>query len=240
MDTHAQTLRQGFDRAARHYDTMVGLNPGYHRHLNKAAQRLIDKLGEGASVLDVGCGSGASTRALYRRGAGTVFGVDASPGMIEQARAKSWPRPTEFVVSLAQELQDHPHPRLREPFDGVFAAYLIRNVPAPQRDEVLRCLVERLRPGGSIVLVEYGLGKARWPRWVWNLVCWMTVIPMAAVLVRDTSLFRYLWKSVHEADAPQRLSARLWTAGCTQVEHHAVNGWQRGILHVWVARRPES
>lgn len=41
---------------------------------------------EGAAVLDVGCGSGAYTRLLRRRGAADVLGVDVSPGMVEVAR----------------------------------------------------------------------------------------------------------------------------------------------------------
>ncbi|MEU3712775.1 class I SAM-dependent methyltransferase [Streptomyces catenulae] len=49
---------------------------------------LVGALGvvEGASVLDVGCGSGAYARLLRRRGAAEVVGVDVSAAMVAEAR----------------------------------------------------------------------------------------------------------------------------------------------------------
>ncbi|BAU83478.1 hypothetical protein SLA_2552 [Streptomyces laurentii] len=49
---------------------------------------LLHALGpvEGASVLDIGCGSGAYARLLRQQGAARVLGVDLSPGMIDTAR----------------------------------------------------------------------------------------------------------------------------------------------------------
>lgn len=234
---HNETLRSGFDRASKHYDLMVGLNPGYHRHLRNAAQKLMEELGSQPEILDLGCGSGASTKALYDEGAGQVLGVDASPGMIAQARKKRWAVPTDFEVCFAQALDTCAHPRLKRPFDGVYAAYLIRNVPSHQRDAVLTSMFKHVAVGGKIVLVEYGLSKAWLPRVIWDLVCWLTVIPLSKVIVKDTSLFRYLWKSVHEADSPRVLGERLERAGFTEVQRHRVSGWQRGILHIWTGRR---
>ena len=61
-----------------------------------------------ALVLDLGCGSGASTRAVLDAWAGlggaapgqlSVRGVDASEGMVAQARTKEWPAAVELVVS---------------------------------------------------------------------------------------------------------------------------------------------
>ncbi|MFF9480699.1 class I SAM-dependent methyltransferase [Streptomyces sp. NPDC014733] len=49
---------------------------------------LVGALGDvaGASVLDVGCGSGAYARLLRRRGAAEVVGVDVSAAMVAEAR----------------------------------------------------------------------------------------------------------------------------------------------------------
>src|SRR4051794_11564060 len=38
-------LAEDFDRAAPRYDLLVGLNPGYHRHLRSAARALREALG---------------------------------------------------------------------------------------------------------------------------------------------------------------------------------------------------
>ena len=110
-------VHEAFDEAADRYDLMVGLNPGYHGHLRSAAEALAERLprpsgNNGAALLrlaDLGCGSGASTRALLhatqRIGVrATIVGVDASAGMLEQARAKPWPPGVSFEVGLAEEL----------------------------------------------------------------------------------------------------------------------------------------
>lgn len=97
-------ITRAFDRAAARYDLMVALNPGYHRHLHAAARALIDALpvpyppGRPARLVDLGCGSGASTTALLHE-FGTLqtetghrvelLGLDASGGMLDRARRKS-------------------------------------------------------------------------------------------------------------------------------------------------------
>ena len=97
-------LADAFDRAAPTYDAMVALSPGYHDQLRTAAEALVGRMplasgGRPAAVLDLGCGSGASTRAVLEAWAAAgrdpatleVTGVDASQGMVDQARAKTWP-----------------------------------------------------------------------------------------------------------------------------------------------------
>ena len=89
---------EAFDEVADRYDLMVALNPGYHAHLRHSAAVLAAGLvpGQGSRVVDLGCGSGASTRALVdelnRAGVrAEVLGVDGSAGMLAQAATKSWP-----------------------------------------------------------------------------------------------------------------------------------------------------
>ena len=89
-------LADAFDRAAPTYDSMVGLSPGYHAQLRGATEALVTPLTEAndppVRVLDLGCGSGASTAALieaWTAAGGSpdglrVTGVDASTGMVQQ------------------------------------------------------------------------------------------------------------------------------------------------------------
>lgn len=102
-----------FDAAAATYDRMVNLNPGYHRHLQAAADALVEKLPEGRdlTVIDLGCGSGASTDALvnsmgHRGQAFTAIGVDGSAGMLHEARSKPWPTWVSFRQARAEDLSD--------------------------------------------------------------------------------------------------------------------------------------
>lgn len=66
---------------------------GYSRHVELACPGIVKLLqthglGTGDRVLDVGCGSGLLARALLGEGF-AVHGVDASPAMIELARANA-------------------------------------------------------------------------------------------------------------------------------------------------------
>lgn len=145
------TTATAFDRGASRYDLMVALNPGYHRELRRAAKVLAASLGperEGG-LLDLACGSGASTRALVDAlPEGTpITGLDASAGMLEQARRKNWPAGVSFDRAVAGALDVDAVGR--ESFAGVQACYLFRNVPAAERDRAVAEVFALLRPGGG-------------------------------------------------------------------------------------------
>ncbi len=256
---------EAFDAVADRYDLMVGLSPGYHRQLRSSAERLVrgvlaDGPGGDATrplrLLDLGCGSGASTRALVdavcrivgaRPGgpgaAPSVLGVDGSEGMLESARAKRWPGWVRFArgraealttaLSTQPELADaHAHGGL----DGVLAAYLVRNVD--DRDALLRSVHDALRPGGVLVVHDYSVRGRPVSTLVWTAVCWGVIVPLGWVTSRHTAIYRYLWRSVLDMDSTAVLEDRLRRAGFVDVETRPVPGWQRGTVHSVVGRRP--
>ena len=226
-----------FDAGASRYDLLVGLNPGYHRHLRTAATALSDAAAEHGRLVDLGCGSGASTAALLRIFGDSVEiqGVDASAGMLAQATAKSWPSGVTFVEGRAGELDR----LLDAPVDGILAAYLFRNVPAGQRDAALADAWAALRPGGGLVVLEYSVaGNANATR-VWRAVCRAVIRPLAALTGGHPSLYEYLERSVLDFDTVPVFAERLRQTGFIEVASCTVNGWQRGILHVIRGRRPE-
>ena len=222
---------------------MVSLNPGYHAHLRTAAGRLAERLDhpQSAELLDLGCGSGASTDALLQAfgRSSTVTGIDASEGMLTAARAKAWPAGVRFVHGRAEQLANERAAwGIPAAVDGALAAYLFRNVPEPDRDPVLQAVHERLRPGGALVVLEYSVAGSRLAQLIWTMVCWLIVIPLALVLTRQTRIYRYLWRSVLRFDRIDDFTGRMRRAGFTDIETRTVGGWQRGILHVVTARRP--
>jgi ubiquinone/menaquinone biosynthesis C-methylase UbiE len=243
MPDHQVT--DAFDRGAGRYDLLVSLNPGYHRHLRSAAQvlatRLGGRVGQDAFVVDLGCGSGASTAALVSElpGGTEILGIDASAGMLAKATAKSWIPQVSFRQARAEELPAVLADRTR-PVDGVLAAYLFRNVPAEHLDPALAGVVGTLAPGGWLVVQDYALASGRLPRWLWHLVCWLVVIPLSALVRSDPSLYRYLWRSVLRFDSADDLARRLAGAGLVDVAYRTVPGWQHGILHTFVGRRCDS
>ena len=240
-------LADAFDRAAPTYDAMVALSPGYHDQLRTAAEALVDRLpapgaGDGAlRVLDLGCGSGASTQAVLdawsaggRPADGlSVTGVDASEGMVGQARHKPWPASVTLVVSDAVAyLESLPSGSV----DGVLAAYLLRNVP--DRARLVTEVARVLRPGGGIVIHDYSVAGSARARAVWAAVCHGIIIPLAVVMRSDVPLHRYLYTSVRDFDSVDRICERLLAAGLVDVKHRSFPGWQHGLVHTVAGSAP--
>lgn len=233
----SEAVTAAFDAGAGRYDLLVGLNPGYHDHLDAAARALRQGVRPGASLVDLGCGSGASTAALLRAfGDVEVLGVDASAGMLAQARAKRWPAGVEFRQGLAGSLA----PTLTALVGGVLAAYLFRNVPESQRDAALADAFAALEPGGALVVLEYSVAGSRRAAWTWRGVCRCVILPLATLTGGNRGLYEYLERSVLDFDTVPGFCDRLVAAGFTGVESRTVSGWQRGILHVIRARKPLS
>ncbi len=237
----------GFDDAAPHYDLMVRLNPGYHRHLRMSAQHLgppgtrrTPAAARGLRLLDLGCGTGASTAALLRAYPGaTVVAVDGSAGMLAAARSKPWPPGVRFVHARAEGLEETLQDQGVAPgFDAVMAAYLVRNVT--DRDGVLRGVQAVLRPGARLVVHEYSVADSWSARVRWRAVCRGVVVPLAWLVSGDTSLYRYLQRSVLEFDGVHAFEDRLRRAGFVEVRTVPSTGWQRGILHTFVARTSDG
>jgi ubiquinone/menaquinone biosynthesis C-methylase UbiE len=271
-DVDVADVPAAFDRAAATYDVMVNLNPGYHRHLQSAADALAESLpsGRALTVVDLGCGSGASTDALvnsmgHRGQAYTAIGVDGSAGMLAEARAKPWPTWVSFAQARAEDLSAvrESLPGLRggsaaengssgshgssgengsgrsggeNGVAGVLAAYLFRNIG--DRDAVLRSVWDLLAPGGVLVVQDYSVAGSSAARVTWNAVSWSVVIPLSKIINRDTSIYRYLWRSVLDNDSVDVFADRMQRAGFVDVEHRTVDGWQRDILHTYRGRKP--
>ncbi|MEE1770103.1 class I SAM-dependent methyltransferase [Streptomyces sp. JV185] len=227
-------LARAFDHASGTYDRLTAFNPGYRTDLLRSARRLrLPGDGAGLHVLDLGCGTGASTRALLRTAPrARITAVDASSGMLSRARAKPWPARVRFLHLAAEEVAA----AQAGPFDAVFAAYLFRNVTDP--DAVLETVRTRLlRPGGRLAVHEYSLAGSLAYRALWTAVCRGVIIP-AGTLSGDQALYRHLWRSVLDFDTAPAFTTRLNSAGFADVRAIPVAGWQTGIVHTFLARTP--
>jgi len=234
-------LSEAFTSSARRYDLLTRLNPGYQRELRRAARKLATMLDHtGRPVIwDLGCGTGLSTRALLKAMPhAKIIGVDASAGMLEAARAKDWPAETEFILDRVENLVANP--QLDETPDGVFAAYLLRNIPAEDRTEVLASIREFMGPDSPLVLHDYSVADSNAARAKWTLVCFMIVIPLAALTGAKTSLFTYLWRSVMDNDTTANVLTRLATAGFRDATVSTAKGWHRKVLYTYTARNQGS
>ncbi|MFF8830914.1 methyltransferase domain-containing protein [Streptomyces sp. NPDC015131] len=228
-------LATAFDRAALTYDRLTAANPGYHTDLRRSARRLrLPDGGAGLRVLDLGCGTGSSTRALLEAAPhARITAVDASSGMLDRARAKQWPDRVTFRHLPAEELADAVG---EESYDAVFAAYLFRNVTDP--DAVLTSVRAVLREGGRLGVHEYSLSGSAAHRALWTAVCGGVILPFGT-LTGDRELYHHLWRSVLDFDTAPAFAARLARTGFTSVRTLPVAGWQTGVAHTFLAGRGE-
>lgn len=223
-----------FDRVARRYDLLTGLNPGYHRHLRMSARRL--DVAAGASILDLCCGTGASTAALIAEHPDArITAADASRGMLEEAQSKL---PPDTVRLIQADAMDPRSAGITGPFDGIFMAYGIRNMSDP--DRCLTELFDLLAPGGRACFHEYSVADSAWARVRWQAVATGIIIPGGLVTSGTTRIYRYLRRSVLDFDGIEAFEARLRAAGFEDVRTQPMDGWQRGIVHSFLARRPGS
>jgi ubiquinone/menaquinone biosynthesis C-methylase UbiE len=229
-----RSVPRAFDDHAPTYDRLVGANPGYHDHLRLSAQRMgLPDRGRGLRLLDLGCGTGASTAALLEVAPeAEIVAVDASAEMLREARRKIWPDRVSFVQGDAQRLGAV---GVHGPFDGILAAYLLRNLADP--DVALRAFRELLRPGAPMAVHEYSVRDSLRSKAIWTAVCWTIIIPMGRVRTGSGDLYRYLWRSVLRFDGVRALTRRLRDAGFVDVRTQTMSGWQQDVVHTVLGRR---
>lgn len=219
-----------FNKTASRYDLLTALNPGYNRHLELSARRL--GCAPNARLLDLCCGTGLSTAALRKvYPLAEIVALDASQGMLDIARQKAGLRAT-FVLGDAT---DPAAAGVEGSFDGILMAYGIRNLPDPNKG--LRNLFNLLRPGGTVAFHEYSVNDSMPSKVVWNTVCSGVIIPSGFLFTGDAGMFRYLQRSVNTFDGVRAFEERLRNAGFVGVHTEAMDGWQRGIVHTFIARR---
>lgn len=231
----ATSVIKSFDAHARTYDRMVGANKGYHEHLRFSARRMgLPNGGAGLRLLDIGCGTGASTAALFDSAPeAEIVAVDASGEMLAEARRKTWTGKVTFVQGDVEDLEGA---GVTGPFDGIMAAYLLRNVEDP--NAALRTFYALLRPGAPMALHEYSVADSARSRFVWSAVSWGIIIPLGKLRTGDAGLYRYLWRSVLDFDGVEALTTRMRACGFIDVRHQTMPGWQQHIVHTFLGRRP--
>ena len=147
-ETRGSTIRQ-----AKYYDLLVRvLTLGRENALRAESIRLA-AIQPGATVLDVGCGTGSLTlRAQAAAGnQGTVYGIDAAPEMIEVARQKAaqQKRDVQFQVGVIEALQ---FPDTT--FDVVLSSLMFHHLPDDLKRLSLAEIYRVLKPGGRLLIVD--------------------------------------------------------------------------------------
>lgn len=116
--------------------------------VHKYGNSMIDMIDadEGSTVLDLGCGNGALTKALQDKGF-MVKGIDASHELLEIAR-KNYPN-IEFIQADAADFS------VEKPVDAVFSNAVFHWIDKDRQSDMLKCVYKALKENGQFVF-EFG------------------------------------------------------------------------------------
>tara|TARA_B100001142_G_scaffold40338_1_gene35944 strand:+ start:70 stop:843 length:774 start_codon:yes stop_codon:yes gene_type:complete len=120
--------------------------------IQNMAYDLIDELSpqSGESIIDLGCGTGAMTHEIFRRGA-AVEGIDSDYEMVQTAMAR-YPN-IKFRCISGEEFT------VKEPVDAVFSNAVLHWIKKP--NPVIIKVAAALKPGGRFVAEMGGEGNVK-------------------------------------------------------------------------------
>lgn len=185
----------------------------------------------GLRALDLASGTGDLAFAAASRGA-SVVGLDVTHRMLQLAAVKAAGQPpgagpTSFVTGDMCAL---PFPPAH--FDIVTTGYGLRNVP----DLTLALAEIRrvLRPGGTLVSLDFNRPENVIVRGVYLAYLWTVGGALGWLLHRDPDTYRYIPASIRRYPGAARVAALMRTEGFSQARWIPVLG---GLMAIHVARK---
>jgi ubiquinone/menaquinone biosynthesis C-methylase UbiE len=143
-DKTTRSIRESYDRLAEEYTRRIA-DELQHKPLDRELLDRFAKQTKGRDdVCDMGCGPGHVARYLRDAGA-SVFGLDLSPGMLEQAQKLNPDIPFREGNMLSLDMPDGT-------LAGVAAFYAIVNIPRQSLPLVFREIWRVLQSRGLLLL----------------------------------------------------------------------------------------
>jgi demethylmenaquinone methyltransferase/2-methoxy-6-polyprenyl-1,4-benzoquinol methylase len=153
-------VERQYDRASKYYDAFSSIVLGGLLRAERYRERAVDLLGdiEGATVLDVGCGTARNFDLLVPRVGkdGQVVGLDLSRGMLDVARRRVAKRKwgnVELLSGDACSLE-----RVAAPVDALISVWCYGLVD--ELDCALSRAIDVVRPGGRISIMVFVRSRA--------------------------------------------------------------------------------
>jgi demethylmenaquinone methyltransferase/2-methoxy-6-polyprenyl-1,4-benzoquinol methylase len=144
-----------YSKFAPFYDPLV-------RPIRRLRREVVNLSGATADskVLDLATGTGEQALA-FAAISRVVVGVDLSDDMLRKAR---WKNRRENVTFMQGDASDLPFEE--GAFDIVSVSLAMHEMPASIRRAVLKEMVRVTKPNGTLVLVDYGLPRSRFARFL--------------------------------------------------------------------------
>lgn len=228
---HAGRVREMFGRIAKRYDLLNHLLSG---NVDKRWRRIVsarvrEKLSSNdAHVLDVACGTGDLSLALFDNTGARVVGTDFCRPMLELAARKTANR-IPLIEGDALNL-----PFRDGSFEVVTIAFGLRNLASVEGG--LAELRRVLKPGGWVAVLEFSKPANAILRPLFGLYFTRALPLMGGLISGSRSAYSYLPASVQKFPDQRQLSLLMEQAGLEQVQFENLTG---GIAALHMGRRPK-
>lgn len=230
----SERVKDIFSSIARKYERFNAISSFGAYKLWLAGMMRQAPIAEHHDVLDIAGGTGDVTFTVARtKHPAHIQCTDLVPEMLDVARmhideGDGAGVPIDFQVVDAQNI-----PYADGSYDVITMAYGIRNMP--DRPRALAEMFRVLRPGGSLVCLEFSTPPNRAWRALYHFYLRHLIPFWGGLITGDNEGFVYLAKSIHAFPDQEGLADLMHEAGFTDVTWKNYTG---GIAAVHVARKP--
>lgn len=222
-DDHATRVREMFSRIADRYDLLNHLLSGNtdKRWRKLVAKRLQPALSSpDARALDVACGTGDLSLALFAATRARVTGLDFCRPMLDRAAHKALESAGGHCVFIEGDALRLPFED--KAFDAVSIAFGLRNLSSVEKG--LSELLRVLKPGGRACILEFSKPVVPGFNLLFQLYFTHMLPRIGGLISGSSSAYEYLPASVSRFPDQKQLARRMREAGFEEVEYENLTG----------------